>query len=178
MPIRDFELYHGALLTKLVRSDRPITIRMIETDANECWSAYTIDDTATIYTKYRGHGNFYEKDKSVKWTFSFQPRHLDDLRRLSEQNDLYVALVCANHRLDSGVRITLGDPQKAWEEWLDREKHLRKNLTGICFLEPDEWHQCLNLSVGEQKSITVELAKGKAFLVNDHLRIPQNALDT
>jgi len=151
MPIRDFELYHGALLTKLVRSDRPMTIRIIETDANECWSAYTIDDTATIYTKYRGHGNFYEKDKSVKWTFSFQPRHLDDLRRLSEQNDLYVALVCANHRLDSGVRITLGDPQKEWEDWLDREKHLRKNLTGGLLKKP-----VCRVSEGSQKAFLFE----------------------
>ncbi len=30
MPIREFELFHGAALTKIVRSDRPMTLRMIE----------------------------------------------------------------------------------------------------------------------------------------------------
>jgi len=178
MAIRDFELYHGALLTKLVRSDRPITIRMVETDTNECWSVYTIDDDVTIYTKSSGHGDFCEKDKSVKWTFTFQPRHLHDLRRLSEQNDVRLALVCANHRLPLRVPFTFDDPRKAWEMWLGRENALRRKRTGICFLEADEWRRCLDLPAGGTQSITVELAKGRGFLVNGHLRVPQNRLDT
>lgn len=175
MPIRDFELYHGALLTKLVRSDRPITIRMIETETSECWSVYTIDDTVAIYTKASGHGEFNEKDKSVKWTFTFHSKHLDDLQRLSEQNDVYMALVCANHSLPRGVPVSLSH---TWENWLGLEQQLRKKRTGICFLEPEEWYECLDIKNGRTQSITVELAKGKAFLVNGHLRTPQNRLDT
>jgi hypothetical protein len=180
MPLRDFELYHGALLTKLVRSDRPITIRMIETETNECWSAYTIDDTVTIYTKASGHGKFDEKDRYVKWTFTFQPKHLSDLRRLSEQNGVYLALVCANHALPDRVPFIGLDvsAEKAWERWLRLENALRRKLTGICFLEPDRWHRCLELDDNRTQSITVELARGNAFLVNGHLRVPQNRLDT
>jgi hypothetical protein len=33
MTIKQFELFHGAVLTKLVRSDRPITLRMIDNEA-------------------------------------------------------------------------------------------------------------------------------------------------
>ncbi|OHB76255.1 MAG: hypothetical protein A2Z25_16215 [Planctomycetes bacterium RBG_16_55_9] len=178
MPIRDFELYHGALLTKLVRSDRPVTLRMIETEADECWSAYTIDDTVTVYTKASGHGKFYEKDNSVKWTFTFQPKHLNDLRRLSEQNDVYIALVCANHSIPRQVPFSLGSYEEEWRRWLELENALRHKLTGICFLEPDEWRRCFDLDDHRTQSIVVELAKGKAFLVNNHLRVAQKALDS
>lgn len=37
MAIDEFELFHGVVLTKLVRSDRPITLRMIETRPREAW---------------------------------------------------------------------------------------------------------------------------------------------
>ncbi len=184
MPIRDFELYHGALLTKLVRSDRPITLRMIETDADDCWSAYTVDDLATVYAKVRGHGNFSESDKSVEWVFTFQPRHLDDLRRLSEQGDVYLALVCANHSLPKAIPgfIPFSDDwhavTKHYDRWLAVEKSLRKKRTGICFLEPGEWNQCLDLATARTQSIAVEMSRGKSFLVNDHLRVPQNRIDT
>ena len=178
MSIKDFELYHGALLTKLVRSDRPITIRMIETETSECWSVYTIDDVVAIYTKSSGHGEFNEKDKSVKWTFTFPPKHLDDLRRLSEQNDVHLALVCANHSLPRAVPFTFNSYRTAWEKWMSLEQRLRKKLTGICFLGPDEWRECLDIDYGQTQSITVELAVRKSFLVNDHMRVPQNRLDT
>lgn len=178
MPIRDFELYHGALLTKLVRSDRPITIRMIETETSECWSVYTIDDIVAIYTKSSGHGEFYEKDKSAKWHFSFQPRHLSDLQRLSEKNDVYLALVCANHGLPSSVPITFDSYKKEWERWLALEQQLRRKHTGICFLEADEWRELLDLDDNRTQSIIVKLTGGEGFLVNDHMRVPQNAIDT
>jgi hypothetical protein len=171
-------LYHGALLTKLVRGDRPITIRMIETDPDDCWSAYAIDDAVTIYTKSSGHGRFCEIDRAVKWTFTFQPRHLAKLAELSQQHGTYVALVCANHRLPPRVPVTLGDPQKEWERWLNLENALRKKRTGICLLEPDEWRLLLDVNGDKTQSITVQLAKGKAFVVNDRLHVPQNRLET
>jgi hypothetical protein len=177
MRIQDFELYHGALLTKLVRGDRPITIRMIETDADDCWSAYTIDDAVTIYTKASGHGCFREADKSVKWTFTFQSRHLAKLAELSQQHSTYVALVCANHRLPPRVPVTLGDPQVEWERWLDLENALRKKRTGICFLDPEEWRSLLDLDDDRTQSIAVQLGKRKAFVVNDNLRVPQNRIE-
>ena len=52
MSIKDLELLHGAVLTKLVRSDNPITLRMIETNRNEARSAYTLNDEVILYIKY------------------------------------------------------------------------------------------------------------------------------
>jgi hypothetical protein len=146
---------------------------MIETEPNECWSVYTIDDSVCIYTKYSGHGQFNEyKDESVKWTFTFHPRHLNDIRRLSQQNDLRLALVCANHALPERIPLLLGE-----EGWLALEKKLRRKYTGICFLGPDEWRACLDLEDERTQSITAELARGNSFLLNGRLRVAQNALD-
>jgi hypothetical protein len=35
MSVHEFELFHGIVLTKLIRSDRPITLRMFETKPSE-----------------------------------------------------------------------------------------------------------------------------------------------
>lgn len=188
MPIRDFELYHGALLATLVRSHRPVTLRMIETDANDCWSAYILDDALTIYTKHSAHGDYNKTTKSVSWTFTFNPKHLRDLRRLEEEHPVHIALVCGNHGLRMRVPGIIPSPDPTWKEannewtawlteWLRREGQLRRR-TGICFLASDDWHRCLDLKSGGTQSIRVELARGREFLVNTRFHVPQNRLKT
>lgn len=36
--IREFELFHGAALTKIVRAERPVTLRLIETRPDDAWA--------------------------------------------------------------------------------------------------------------------------------------------
>jgi hypothetical protein len=31
MSVREFELYHGAVLTKILRSEKPVALRLVET---------------------------------------------------------------------------------------------------------------------------------------------------
>jgi hypothetical protein len=44
MSVHEFELFHCMFLTKLVQSDRPITLRMFETKPSEEWSIYKLND--------------------------------------------------------------------------------------------------------------------------------------
>lgn len=189
MSIHDFELYHGAVLTTLVRSDRPVTLRTIETNASDCWSAYILDDAFVIYTKRSGHGDWNEDTRSVKWTFTFQPEHLNELGRFeAEHHNVSMALVCANHDLRNPDPLIIpGDPctwkeanadWTAWfKNWFEKERQLREQ-TGICFLEPHIWHECLDLKSGGTQSIRVDLAQGKSFLVNKDLWVSRNRLNT
>lgn len=55
MALREFEFYHGAVITKILRKDMPVTLTLIETDTDKSWSAYKIADNAVdkvIYMKY------------------------------------------------------------------------------------------------------------------------------
>ncbi|EPS49557.1 hypothetical protein CFSAN002368_17135 [Clostridium botulinum A1 str. CFSAN002368] len=55
MAIKEFEFYHGAVLTRILRKDIPLTLTLIETNTLESWSAYKISDNAKdaiLYIKY------------------------------------------------------------------------------------------------------------------------------
>jgi len=178
MAIQDFQLYHGALLAQLVRNERPVTLRMIETEKDRCWSAYRVDDAVTIYVKHSARGKYSPYSgvpKAITWTFTFQPEHLNDIGRLSHASEVYIALVCAHHGLPQGMPISLDTDVKATDKWIRYEKAVRKSLTGICFLNPEEWHS-LRLTSERARTIKVELARDKWFLVDDRLRVPRNRL--
>jgi activator of HSP90 ATPase len=49
MPLREFELFHGGVITKIVRSERPVTLRLIETKPEEKWSTYTLNDKVDLF---------------------------------------------------------------------------------------------------------------------------------
>jgi hypothetical protein len=52
MAVHEFELFHGIALTKLVRAERPISLRMIKTRPGEAWSAYTINNEVELFLKH------------------------------------------------------------------------------------------------------------------------------
>ena len=37
MSVRDFELYHGAVLTKILRFQKPVALRLVETRPQDNW---------------------------------------------------------------------------------------------------------------------------------------------
>ena len=90
MPIKDYEYYHGAVLTKILRKDIPTSLKLVETNVKESWCTYKINDAVTLYIKYSSQ---IKAQKNIRWTFLFTQRHLSELKRYVN-DDLRFALVC------------------------------------------------------------------------------------
>ena len=123
MAIREFELFHGAVLTKLVRNDRPVRLTMIET-AEDARSVYTVNDTVFLYIK---HSKSPKKDNDgcLTWTFTFSVKRFQEIREYRRQMNVFIALVCGQSRVDQGQME-------------------------VCLLDPDKIDQSLNLHAAEQ----------------------------
>jgi len=153
MSIKDYELFHGVVLTRLVRSDKPLTLRMIETH-DDSWGVYTINDEVELFIKHstsprklsRGRGGF-------SWVFYFTLKHIKLLNELQKKHPIYVALVCGSRNV--------------------------RDRMEICFLEPDEFSRMIDLNNLDAQSITIRHSTGaknfRAFL--DRKEIPLSSLN-
>ena len=153
MAIKDFELFHGAVLTKLVRSDRSLTLKMIETRAAEDWSTYLIDDRIRVLIKHSAKRRMAKKDSAMAWQFVFNP---NQIRQLGGDKT-WAALVCGGKSLGKGMEV--------------------------CLVDPDQIGKLLNLSIDSQQSLTVKCMPGKRLRVFNpnveaELIIPRNRLDS
>lgn len=143
MSIKEMELFHGAVLAKLFRSDKPVSLRMVEMDFEQSRRAYLVNDMAYIYIK---HGKNPRKSKRLPlftWIFSFSNNHIEDLKKLrGNKKDVYLALVCGQESISSP------DPAE------------------ICFLDWDQIWKCLDSEkLNEQQFITVKYQKSHSFRV-------------
>jgi hypothetical protein len=137
MPIREFELFHGAVLTKLVRADRPITLRMIETRPADAWSTYRINDAVSILLKHSTRLRpLRRKRGAAAWSFVFST---DQIEQLSKQGT-WAALVCCSSKIG-------------------------RNKMETCLLDPDQLNRLLDLTAKTQQSITVKRLPGKRLRV-------------
>ena len=158
MTIKDFELFHGAVLTRIARQNKDLTLRMIETQPSSAWGLYRVDDKANLLIKHsksperlNGHGR--------KWPFTISENQMEQLD-LGQMNSsgTHVALVCGDDRLD-------GD-----------------GLTGVCLLDPGQLAKLLTASGAGQQGISVSLRKRKSFRVWSHghgaeIVVPRNRLE-
>lgn len=110
MPIKQFELFHGAVLTRLMRSKRPMTLRLIETNVNDLWAVYVINDVFAILIKYSANPQ-PGKGSARFWQFTFPETQLAQLRKLGTNQQVHVALVCGAENLsDKKMEICLVEP--------------------------------------------------------------------
>ena len=73
MSIKQFEVFHGIALTKLLRSDKPVSVRLIETKPAEDWQIYAINDI-DLFAKHRAISNpLVCKKGGYSWQFVFSP---------------------------------------------------------------------------------------------------------
>lgn len=89
MPLKEYELFHGAVLTRLVRKDKPVTLRLIETNTSESWSVYRINDV-NIFFKHSSNPKDLKKG-GKSWTFPFTDKQLDKINKST-----HLALVCGD----------------------------------------------------------------------------------
>ena len=75
--IQIFELFHGAVLAKIMRSygDRPVVLRLVEVNPKEYWSVYTLNDEVHLVVKYRTRANKLSKGR-WSWNFVFSPEEI------------------------------------------------------------------------------------------------------
>ena len=155
MAVQKFELFHGIVLTKLVRSDRPITLRMIETRPGEAWSAYTLNDEVDLFVKHSTTPREVARAKGARsWSFVFG---VDQLRQMAASSrPVYVALVGGSRDVNDGKMQ-------------------------VCLLGPEEVAELIDTSAATPQAVTVRYLPGKSLRVfkgrKERFRIPQNRLD-
>lgn len=156
MPIREFELFHGVILTKLVRNERPLTLRLIETSSELAWAAYRLNAEITLIIKSSSTPRALKRESGTAWTFTFGTSDLAQLRAAGP--NAYVALACGSKKLDP-ARME------------------------VCFLRPEEIGQLIDASSSSQQALTVKVLPRKQLRVSSgrvtrELLVPQSALDT
>jgi hypothetical protein len=154
MSIKEFELFHGVVLTRLVRSDKPLTLRMIETN-DDSWGVYTINDEVKLLIKHSASPRKLSRGNGGdSWVFHFSSEHIVQINELQQKQPVYVALVCGR-------------------------KDIKQGRMEICFLQPDEFSKVINLSLIEAQSITIRHTLGaknfRAFV--DRKEIPLSSLN-
>lgn len=160
MSVRDFELFHGAALTKLVRADSKVSLLLTETRPKAVWAAYELNSEVYLYVKHSANPQKAKKKKRtwLKWQFTFEPTHLVQIKGLkSKRMDVYVALVCGSPRLEDQMEI--------------------------CLLDPGEFERLIDLGATGSQWIRVQFADGTSLhafgsLGEQPVIVPRNRLDT
>ena len=156
MTVHEFELLDGVVLTKLVRSDRPITLRMIETRPDEACSAYKLNDEVDLFIKHRTTSRSLAGGKGRSWSFVFGIDQLQQMSKSTARAGVYIALVCASRQVK--------DPQRC-----------------VCLLYPREVKELLDFSVPAQQPITIKYSPGRSLRVykgrKETYKVPQNRLE-
>lgn len=104
--IKEFELFHGAVLTALVRRDNPLTLSMIETKPRESWSTYRVNEAINLLVKHSAAPS--SQKNAVAWSFTFSPAQMEQLC----EGPAWAALVCGSKALDDDMELCLLDPEQ------------------------------------------------------------------
>ena len=157
MAVREFELFHGAVLTKLVRSDRPITLRMIETNPSEAWSTYKVNDEVRLLVKHSTNQRVLERRSGGRsWTFVFGVDQLRQLQAGVGEKKVFAALVCGG-------------------------KDVKRDVMQVCLLDDEQIGAVLDVSSTRACSLTIRYFPGKELRVlrerREVLRVPQSRLE-
>jgi hypothetical protein len=107
MGVHKFEHLHGVVLTKLMRSDRPTTLRMVETAPKESWSQYRVNDAVDLLIKASTSPRTLTRERGHAWTFTFTPR---EVRLAIGPTAAYAALVCAFREHNQAAKVCLLTP--------------------------------------------------------------------
>lgn len=156
MATKEFELFHGAVITRLIRAEQPVTLRLLETHPKEKWSTYTLNDAVDLVVTYSKSPRVVSRGTDgTSWTFVFSANQLKQIT--STSRPVYAALVCG--------RKTIGN-----------------EAMHVCLLNPEQLMELVDAPKPSQ-SLTVRKpdSKGKLRVFKDRvekLLVAQNAIDT
>jgi hypothetical protein len=153
MSVKEFELFHGAVLTKLARSKKALTLCMIETKPGDDWSSYRVNDAVSLLLKHSLVSRSLSREKARVWQFVFSP---DQIRQL-QQPGTWAALVCGS-------------------------KTASDTSMEVCLLDPPQVEQLLDLTAATQQALMVKRIEGKSLRAysgrSEEFVVPRNRLDT
>ena len=139
MSIREFELYHGAVLTKVLRSDKPVALRLVETKPAENWSTYILNDTVELFiTHSKSPRSVLRGGGGTSWSFVFSKNQLRQMDQTQTTRPVWVAMVC-------GKKIPSDCDMQ------------------VCLLDPDQLAEVIDFKA-DQQSLTVRKPNGKGRL--------------
>jgi hypothetical protein len=160
MSIHQFEFFHGAVLTRLVRTHAPVTLRLIETAPKESWAAYRLNDSVDLIIKHSATPRRRKTDRSARyWTFTFGAQEVADLRSRVDEALVSVALVCGDRRV-AGNKV--------------------KNTMEICRLDAGQIALVLDLRSATQQQLSIEAIPRKKLVVRGNgrvIKVSRRAID-
>lgn len=126
MTIKELDLFHGAVLSKLARRNKPVNLMLLETAA-ETGAEYVVNTEAHLFIK---------KSKSPEdnvWKFTFNLKQLYQLQELKKNGkSIAVALVCGRETID-----------------------IKNEKMFICFMDDDKFSEVIDLSKEYKTQIPV-----------------------
>lgn len=157
MSVREFELYHGAVLAKVLRSQKPVALRLVETKPGENWSTYTLNDTVDLLVTHSKNPRPVTREGGgTSWSFVFSTNQMRQMNPENSTRPVWIAMVCGRKSSADG----------------DME---------VCLLDPDQIKDVIDFSASQQ-SLTVRKpsGKGKFRVFKDHhekFKVAQSRLD-
>lgn len=122
--IKEFELYHGVIMSRLVHScDGPISLRLYPSSSN---ASYVLNGNIGIYVKHSAK-------RLSPWRFSFQKEHQDEILRMkNELGSIFVLLVCGKDGIVTlsfdELKTILNDSHEE-TEWISAARQLNQEYT-------------------------------------------------
>lgn len=156
MAIQEFELYHGAVMTKLLRSDKPTSLRLIETKPKETWATYTLNDTVDLFISYSKQARTVTRgENGTSWSFVFSANQLKQMQ--PSPRPVWLALVCSYN----------GASEKEKKQ--------------ICLLDPEQVESLIDYNA-KQDNVTIKKPDGQGQLrvikdYEEQFYVPQSRLD-
>ncbi len=122
--IKEFEFYHGVVLTKLVQNTKSfgVKIRPYPTDSN---ASYIVDNDIGLYVKY-------SSKRMSPWRFSLQRIHQQEIVKMkNDLRDVFLVLVCGE---DGLVTLSYQELTAIWNDnknlkWISAARSPRKEYT-------------------------------------------------
>lgn len=154
MAIREFELMHGAVITKLLRSTYPESLRLVETQTKEAWSSYTVNDEVNLLISHSKSPRRYDRGNGGQsWQFTLSANQMKQVGSPENGRPVWIALVCTDS----------------------------KHIGEICLLNPAEVSDVLEID-GTQQTLTIRKPAGRGqFRVmkdrREAFKVPLNRLD-
>ena len=118
--IKEFEFYHGVVLSRLIHSNIAVTINTYQTNSN---ASYVLNDSVGLYIKH-------STKRMTPWRFSFKQGHQDEIQDMKNGlKNVFLALVCG----DDGIVIlrheelkNILDEQHDTVEWVAVSRKTRE----------------------------------------------------
>lgn len=148
MSVKQFEIFHGMALTKLLRSEKPVLLQMIETKpVSEDWRIYTIfrnSGETDLFVKHRITHEAPKKD-GYSWQFVFAPNEISRIN--GKDKPVCVVLVCG------------------------RQNVKENKIMEICLLEPDQVKQIFPSDNTRAFSLTVRSEPNRQLQVKANRKV-------